>query len=193
MWFPLNGTEKYFHPTFNQDFVAINLRQGRVKIHRLLNLVIDLCSCATMCQTIFCKSTTCRHKWVKVLEPCQPGAGFSTLMAMHELKPMKLGFLRSSGIISLPFCCPNCDLRGNYDGNQIRMILSKNTDHGTLGNGYTLTDGYGGALSVGNWYHDHYQQQPQAQAQSMSNATPLNGARMPSSQPLQGPVCCIVM
>ncbi|EHY58002.1 uncharacterized protein HMPREF1120_06020 [Exophiala dermatitidis NIH/UT8656] len=104
-----------------------------------------------MCQIESYRSSTCGHKWVTIVKRCgSPGTGFNKDNAVHSYTRARTGLLEPKYLSVAAGGCPNCDKRGNYDANETRMILGPdNIDaRGTLGNGYSMTDGYGNVLPV---------------------------------------------
>ncbi|EXJ95324.1 hypothetical protein A1O1_00444, partial [Capronia coronata CBS 617.96] len=103
-----------------------------------------------MCQVESHKSQTCGHKWATIVEQCHKGAGFSKT-SVHPITKARTGLCQPRYISAPAGSCPNCDKKGDYDANGTRMILGKR-DRGTLGNGYTMTDGYGKPLPMSGSY-----------------------------------------
>ncbi|KAI1611584.1 hypothetical protein EDD37DRAFT_428904 [Exophiala viscosa] len=103
-----------------------------------------------MCQAELNKSFTCRHKWLTIVRKCEDGGGFND-NHLHKYRPARLGLFHPKFASAAANTCPNCDLKGDYDTKTTRMILDDPRDRGTLGNGYTMTDGYGRPLLVYNW------------------------------------------
>lgn len=85
-----------------------------------------------------------------IIVPCIPGRGFSTLPPAHEYKPVRNGLLDPQFVVAPPRTCPNCDMLGHYNANLTRIIMERGQGGG-LGNGYTMTDGYGNTLPWGQY------------------------------------------
>ena len=102
----------------------------------------------TMCQTEGFKSHTCQHKWMTIVSPCKPGAGFST-NNYHQYTRARPGPLAAKFISAAANSCPSCDKKGEYDGNVTRMVSDQKDQWGGLGNGYSMTDGQGNVLPYG--------------------------------------------
>lgn len=76
-----------------------------------------------MCRATAYESTICRHRWLTITTRCSPNAGF-TNTPIHQFR------FDSTSLLGGPRyqkasagSCPNCDLKGQYDGNTIRMVL----------------------------------------------------------------------
>ncbi|EXJ89358.1 hypothetical protein A1O3_02425, partial [Capronia epimyces CBS 606.96] len=106
-----------------------------------------------MCQVESHKSQTCGHKWATIVKHCHEGAGFSE-NSVHAFTRARTGLFQPKYIPAPAGSCPNCDKKGDYDANETRMILGRKDkeSRGTLGNGYTMTDGYGKPLPVSGSY-----------------------------------------
>jgi len=102
-----------------------------------------------MCQTELNKSFTCRHRWLTIVKECQPGMGFN--QQIHPYTPARSGWFQPKYFSAAAKTCPNCDKKGEYDWNKTRIILDNKWDQGTMGNGYSMTDGYGRPLPGHFW------------------------------------------
>lgn len=78
-----------------------------------------------MCCTTAYKSATCRHRWLTITTRCSPYAGF-TNTPIHQFQ------FDSTSLFGGPHyqkasagSCPTCDLKGQYDGNTTRIVLSR--------------------------------------------------------------------
>ncbi len=72
-----------------------------------------------MCRTAFYTDPTCKCRWMRVIQPCAPGLGFSTCAIFFNgmAKPQPLTFKATR-------CpCPVHDLLDNYDRNEFRMVV----------------------------------------------------------------------
>lgn len=108
-----------------------------------------------MCQAELNKSYTCRHKWLTIVKECEQGGGFKD-HHVHRYQPARSGLFQPKYASTAANTCPNCDLKGDYDATKTRMIIDKSQDRGTLGNGYTMTDGYGRHVPVYTWNPGQY-------------------------------------
>lgn len=78
-----------------------------------------------MCRTTAYKSTTCQHRWLTITTRCSPGAGF-TSTPIHEFRFSEASLFGSPRFQKAPAgTCPNCDMKGQYDGNTTRLLLRK--------------------------------------------------------------------
>ncbi|EGZ76500.1 hypothetical protein NEUTE2DRAFT_123147 [Neurospora tetrasperma FGSC 2509] len=97
-----------------------------------------------MCQTTLYKDTHCKHRWMRITTPCLPGAGFNTCQIQiqghntcqvhlpgppyHQIQhhcPHHQHLVAKPAppaYIARGEPCPECDLRGVYDRNQVRMV-----------------------------------------------------------------------
>ena len=108
------------------------------------------CQSRTMCTAELVKSHTCHHKWVTIVKECNKDGGFEA-GHLHHFEPARPGLFRSSYISAASHTCPECDKKADYNPSTTRIIVDNAKDRGTLGNGYTLTDGYGNPLPVYHW------------------------------------------
>ncbi|KAI5466263.1 hypothetical protein BGZ63DRAFT_127536 [Mariannaea sp. PMI_226] len=71
-----------------------------------------------MCTLTYYEHKVCKHVWAIVAEPCGPFMGFTTCPEFGDdsVKPTPQ-YLTTR---SRP--CPVCDLYGQYDRNQVRMV-----------------------------------------------------------------------
>ena len=85
-----------------------------------------------MCYTAYYISPRCKCKWLRIERPCAPGLGFSTCPYFFDgtAKPQPPCFRTSKeapcaccGGVCTRTPCPVHELRGNYDRNEIRMVL----------------------------------------------------------------------
>ncbi|KAK6381976.1 uncharacterized protein PV06_03197 [Exophiala oligosperma] len=104
-----------------------------------------------MCTVELVKSHTCRHKWVTIVKKCNRGSAGFDAGHLHHFEPARPGLFRSRYISAAAHTCPECDKKADYDASTTRIIVDNVYDRGTLGNGYTLTDGYGNPLPVYHW------------------------------------------
>ena len=108
-----------------------------------------------MCKAELNKSHTCHHKWLTIVKECKEGAGFDG-NHLHRFKTARPGLFQPRYASTAANTCPECDKKADYNSKTTRMIVDNRMDRGTLGNGYTLTDGYGNALPVyqaSSFYH----------------------------------------
>lgn len=77
-----------------------------------------------MCRTTAYKSTACNHRWLTITTRCAPNVGFTTT-PVHEFRSdTSFHWGRPSYLKAPTGACPNCDLKGQYDGNTTRMVLA---------------------------------------------------------------------
>lgn len=124
-----------------------------------------------MCRTTAYKSTTCGHRWLTITTRCAPKMGFTTT-PVHEFRAdgsfvwVKPKFQKAAA-----GSCPNCDLKGQYNGNTTRMVLASGEKEiqrnmwrsargevmmggGSAGYGYFALQGYQQAIvpyQMANW------------------------------------------
>ena len=99
-----------------------------------------------MCRVERFRSPTCPHKWMTIIAPCSPSSNFSTVqLNIHIFQPVRNRIWDPEYVMAPPHTCPNCNMRSNYDATMTRIILEPGQGGG-LGNGYTMTDGYGNIL-----------------------------------------------
>lgn len=76
-----------------------------------------------MCRTTGYKSTTCGHRWLTITTRCAPNMGF-TNTPIHEFRADGFSLFGTPKYQKAAAgTCPNCDLKGQYDGNTTRMVL----------------------------------------------------------------------
>lgn len=76
-----------------------------------------------MCRVIGYKSRACSHRWLTITSRCAPNMGF-TMTPVHEFRSDGCSILGRPSFTKAPAgTCPDCDLRGQYDGNTIRLVL----------------------------------------------------------------------
>lgn len=78
-----------------------------------------------MCRAIGYKANACGHRWLVITTRCAPNMGF-TNTPYHEFRVDGVSILGNPQYEKAPAgTCPNCDRRGQYDGNTIRMVLGR--------------------------------------------------------------------
>ena len=80
-----------------------------------------------MCTTMLYESKTCKHKWMAINKSCGYTVygykkGFTTCDAFDPKKGIVTP--TPSKTMAAPRTCPECDRKGYYDGNQVRMVAS---------------------------------------------------------------------
>lgn len=75
-----------------------------------------------MCRTTAYRSTTCNHRWLTITARCGPNVGFTTT-PIHEFRCDSMFFGKLKFMKAPAGSCPNCNLKGQYDGNTTRMVL----------------------------------------------------------------------
>jgi hypothetical protein len=76
-----------------------------------------------MCRITAYKSRTCNHRWLTITARCAPHMGFTTT-PVHDFRSDGCSIWGRPYFMKAPAgSCPNCDLRGQYDGNTIRLVL----------------------------------------------------------------------
>ena len=129
-----------------------------------------------MCRVSPYKGQTCKHRWFALIEPCIPGMSFHTAPPGHRFNRPQTFLGSTSWFPAPPGSCPDCGLKGRYDGDKVRFYLGKGSAGekqgargmwGPYGNGYwpNQNGGYGGA----GWY---------GQQQQMGGYTPGHVAVM---------------
>lgn len=87
----------------------------------------------TMCHVASYKSSECKCKWMSVIQPCGPNAGFSLCEKFGD------GRIKRSPEVYESNQCPIHVLYGQYDRNYTRMIV-KETTGWRIGAGPNKTD-----------------------------------------------------
>jgi hypothetical protein len=75
-----------------------------------------------MCLVAYYASPTCAHRWLCIRKPCCKGAGFNECAVFKPGGRLEqfIGAPRTTS----PGQCPDCDRKGDYDPNNIRMVTS---------------------------------------------------------------------
>lgn len=76
----------------------------------------------TMCRAKGYQSRTCGHRWLTIIWRCGPDIGFTT-RPNHGFETRSTLLGETIFHVAPANSCPNCDLRGQYDGNTTRMVL----------------------------------------------------------------------
>lgn len=76
-----------------------------------------------MCRIIAYKSRNCNHRWLIITTRCAPQMGFTTT-PVHDFRTEGFSLCGKPNFMKAPAgTCPNCDLKGQYDGNTTRLVL----------------------------------------------------------------------
>ena len=76
-----------------------------------------------MCRTRHFHSPKCGHEWYKIITPCDKDKNFSNC---ESFKNMRLRSSAENITRNMPLGeCPECGKKGEYDGNMIRMVASR--------------------------------------------------------------------
>lgn len=75
-----------------------------------------------MCRVNYFKAPKCDHRWMTIAKPCAKGAGFETCAAFKPGGQIQHGVVRPK--TAPPGKCPQCDLDGDYDANEVREVTS---------------------------------------------------------------------
>ena len=75
----------------------------------------------SMCLTQGFKSYTCHHRWLTITHPCGPDRGFDNCRRLTAQQP-SLFSGRQTWYYATAGSCPVDGLKGNYDGNMIRVV-----------------------------------------------------------------------
>lgn len=79
-----------------------------------------------MCQTIGYKSIQCGHHWLCITKPCGPGMNFNTTPWHYFQGNRTLFNCGRIKFFNAPIgSCPNCDMRGIYNGDTTRLVICK--------------------------------------------------------------------
>jgi hypothetical protein len=108
-----------------------------------------------MCHATGLRSSTCRHKWLTITSPCATGMGFNSL-GIHKFHTSHTWWGSTKYFKAPMKSCPDCNKKGQYDGNKIRMVLDYGDDPvkyggpgGQMGGEYSGYGGYGTGMGVG--------------------------------------------
>jgi hypothetical protein len=109
-----------------------------------------------MCHATGLRSSTCRHKWLTITSPCAAGMGFNSL-GVHKFHTSHTWFGGTNYFKAPMKSCPDCNKKGQYDGNKIRMVLDYGHDPikfggpgGQMGGEYNGYGGYGTGMGGGS-------------------------------------------
>jgi hypothetical protein len=73
-----------------------------------------------MCKVTVLKSPTCPHRWLIISKPCEESRGFNSCPLFQNNRAITSSL---TGIKKAkPKTCPQCDLKGEYDRNMIRVV-----------------------------------------------------------------------
>jgi hypothetical protein len=101
-----------------------------------------------MCRATAFQSRTCRHRWLTITTPCSPAVGFDN--APHHRFDTDTALLGGPKYVPAPaHSCPECNKKGQYDGNRTRMVVGKD---GFCGVGEAGAPAYGWASAFGTGY-----------------------------------------
>lgn len=83
-----------------------------------------------MCQTVYFTPTSCSHTWTRVAVPCSLGMGFANCPHFLSASPFLASAMTTStmaGEAASGLCrdCPVCDLDGDYDRNEVRVVYER--------------------------------------------------------------------
>lgn len=104
-----------------------------------------------MCRVVAYKSRTCNHRWLTITARCAPSTGFTTT-PVHDFRSDGCSILGRPSFTNAPAgTCPNCDLKGQYDGNTIRLVIG-NGEREIQRNMYMSNMQQGGVVGyAGGW------------------------------------------
>jgi hypothetical protein len=70
-------------------------------------------------------SSRCGHHWITIQQPCRPGRNFYNCPIYHGATIMTKRFPPHRHVRNYKYCCPWCDLDGDYDDSMTRVIIGE--------------------------------------------------------------------
>lgn len=95
-----------------------------------------------MCQTVYFTPTSCSHTWTRVAIPCSLGMGFANCPYLLNASPVFAPTMTTTTTTTTTttmvdgtasgLCrdCPVCDLDGDYDRNEVRIVYERRRRRG---------------------------------------------------------------